>query len=242
MTGVTHRPPILDAAGRRRAAVVAAVVMAHGLLFAGLSPYRSVPLPEPVRGIDIVLVQPVRPPPPPPPSRPTAPTAGGGAPPAPSRVHTPPVPVARPVEIVAPPEPAPEPALTVGLAPDITPDPGTGRGEAGTGTGTGSGAGSGPGDGGTPPRFVRGPTRQELVRAYPRAALAARQAGHVLLRCRIRPDTRLDGCRVIEETPAGAGFGAAALSASAYFRFRPPTVDGRSREGFEMPIGIEFIP
>jgi protein TonB len=222
--------------------VIVAVVLGHGLLFAGLSPYRSVPVAEPVRGIDVVLVQPPLPPLPPPSPRPPAPAAGGGAPTAPSRVHAPPVAVARPVEIVAPPEPAPEPALIVGQAPDHTPDPGTGRGEAGTGTGTGSGAGSGPGAGGTPPRFVRGPTRQDLVRAYPRAALIARQAGHVLLRCRIRPDTRLDGCRVIEETPAGAGFGAAALRASTYFRFRPPTLDGRPREGFEMPIGIDFIP
>ena len=131
---------------------------------------------------------------------------------------------------------------TVGLAPVVPPDPGTGRGEAGTGTGTGSGSGAGPGSGGTPPRFVRGPTRQELVRAYPRDALAARQAGRVLLRCRIAADNRLEGCRVVEETPAGAGFGAAALRASTYFRFRPPTVDGRPREGFEMPIGIEFTP
>jgi len=242
VTGVADKFLLLDSAGRRRLMVVAGVLLAHGLLFAGLSPYRSVPLPEVVRGIDVVLVQPPSPPSPPPPPRPPSPVAGGGAPRAPSRVHTPPVPVARPVEIVAPPEPAPEPALTVGLAPIITADPGSGRGEAGTGTGTGSGAGSGPGSGGTPPRFVRGPTRQELVRAYPRAALAARQAGHVLLRCRIGADSRLEGCRVVEETPAGAGFGAAALAASTYFRFRPPTVDGRPRDGFEMPIGIDFIP
>tara|TARA_R110002167_G_scaffold74222_2_gene207897 strand:+ start:2503 stop:3177 length:675 start_codon:yes stop_codon:yes gene_type:complete len=223
--------------------VIAGVLVAHGLLFASLSPYRRVALPEPVRGIDVVLVQPDPPPDPPAPPRPPAPASGGRAPAAPSRVHTPPPPsVARPVEIIAPPEPAPEPALTVGLAPVVTPDPGTGRGETGTGTGTGSGAGDGPGNGGTPPRFVRGPTRRDLAQAYPRAALAARQAGHVLLRCRIRPDTRLEGCRVIEESPTGAGFGAAALRASTAFRFHPPTVDGRPRTGFEMPIGIDFIP
>ena len=221
--------------------VLVAVAGVHLALFAAMSPSRSVPPHAPVRGIDVVLFRPEPPPPPPPPAAPT-PVAGGGAPSAPSRVHTPPVPVARPVELVAPPVPAPEPALTVGLAPVVTPDPGTGRGEAGTGTGTGSGSGAGPGSGGTPPRFVRGPTRQELVRAYPRAALGARQAGRVLLRCRIAADNRLEGCRVVEETPAGAGFGAAALRASTYFRFRPPTVDGRPREGFEMPIGIEFTP
>ena len=239
MTGVFHRLPVLDATRRRRLLVVAIVVLIHLALFAAMSPPRSVVPYTPVAGIDVVLFRPE--PPPPPPAAP-APAAGGGAPSAPSRVHTPPVTAPRPVELVAPPVPAPEPALTVGLAPVVTPDPGTGRGEAGTGTGTGSGSGAGPGTGGTPPRFVRGPTRQELVRSYPRAALAARQAGHVLLRCRIGADSRLEGCRVIEETPAGAGFGAAALAASTYFRFRPPTVDGRPREGFEMPIGIEFTP
>ena len=240
MTGVAPKSPLLDSARRRRLTVVIMVVGAHLALFAAMSPPRSVTPVAPVQGIDVVLMRP--PPPTPPPPRAPARAAGGGAPSAPSRIHTPPTPVARPVEVIAPPVPAPEPALIVGLAPDITPDPGTGRGETGTGTGTGSGAGAGPGNGGTPPRFVRGPTRQELVRAYPRAALVARQAGHVLLRCRIRPDTRLEGCRVVEETPAGAGFGAAALAASTYFRFRPPTVDGRPRDDFEMPIGIDFIP
>lgn len=220
--------------------VVALVAGVHLALFAALSPVRSVPPYTPVQGIDVVLFRP-EPPPPPPPLTPAV-EAGGGAPSAPSRVHVPPVPVPRPVELIAPPVPAPEPALTVGLAPVVTPDPGTGRGEAGTGTGTGSGPGAGPGSGGTPPRFVRGPTRQELVRAYPPAALAARQSGRVLLRCRIGANSRLEACRVIEESPAGAGFGAAALAAAAYFRFRPPTVDGRPREGFEMPIGIEFTP
>lgn len=240
VTAVPHRSSILDPARRRRLVVIVLVVGVHGALFAAMSPSRTAPPYTPDTGIDVVLFRPEPPPPPPPPA--PAPAVGGGAPSAPSRVHTPPVQVPRPVELIAPPVPAPEPELTVGLAPDITPDPGTGRGETGTGTGTGSGAGSGPGNGGTPPRFVRGPTRQELVRAYPRAALAARQAGHVLLRCRIGADSRLAGCRVVEETPAGAGFGAAALAASTYFRFRPPTVDGRPREGFEMPIGIDFIP
>lgn len=220
--------------------VVALVAGVHVALFAAMSPSRPVPPFMPVQSIDVVLFRPE--PPPPPPPAPPAVSAGGGAPSAPSRVHVVPVPVPRPVELIAPPVPAPEPALTVGLAPEVTPDPGSGRGEAGTGTGTGSGSDAGPGSGGTPPRFVRGPTRQELVRAYPRAALAARQPGRVLLRCRIGADSRLEGCRVIEETPAGAGFGAAALRASTYFRFRPPMVDGRPREGFEMPIGIEFTP
>ena len=218
--------------------VVVLVVGVHLALFSALSPPRTVPPVAPVRGIEVVLVRPAPPPPDPAPVR----SAGGGAPSAPSRIHTPPPQPARPVELIAPPVPAPEPAPVVGLAPAIPPDPGPGRGEAGTGTGTGSGAGAGPGNGGTPPRFVRGPTRQELVRAYPRAALVARQAGHVLLRCRIGADNRLHGCRVVEETPAGAGFGAAALAAATYFRFQPPMVNGRPRDDFEMPIGIDFIP
>jgi protein TonB len=238
---MTARLPFRDPAGRRRALVVVVVVLVHLALFTGLSPPRSVPPSDPVRSIDVVLIQPEPPPPPPPPPAPAR-SAGGGAPSAPSRVHTPPDPVARPVELIAPPVPAPEPALTVGLAPVVTPEPGTGRGEAGTGTGTGTGAGSGPGSGGTPPRFMRGPTRAEIVRTYPRAALAARQTGHVLLRCRIGLDTRLDGCRVVDETPPGAGFGAAALQAATAFRFRPPVVAGQARDDFIITVGVEFSP
>jgi protein TonB len=78
----------------------------------------------------------------------------------------------------------------------------------------------------------------ELRRLHPPAAFRQRIGGRATLSCRIRIDTRLEACRVIEESPPGMGFGQAALEASAYFRFQPPTRDGVSVEGHEAPITV----
>jgi protein TonB len=103
------------------------------------------------------------------------------------------------------------------------------------------GAGSGPGSGGSgPPRLVQGPSGADLARVYPRQARPAGRPGGAQLRCRIRLDRRLDRCRVVGEDPVGQGFGAAALEASAYFRFTPATREGRPAEDGEITIGVDF--
>jgi len=78
----------------------------------------------------------------------------------------------------------------------------------------------------------------ELARAAPRGG--SDRTVNVRMRCRIRTDTRLDGCRVVEESPAGAGYGPAALASAAYFRFQPPMEGGRPVEGREVVVGVEF--
>lgn len=223
--------------------VIAAVAAAHVV---GMAWLGRVGAPAEQR-LDppIIEVELVRPPPPvPPPVSPPAPTpkAGGGAPAAASRIHVPPPP--RPEvkrELPAPVATAPEPERVVGVAPVATPDPGMGLGGQGGGTGTGVGPGSGPGSGGSaPPRIVRGPSQADLARAYPAQARPAGRPGGAQLRCRIRSDTRLAHCRVMSEEPAGQGFGAAALEASAYFRFTPAIRDGRPVEDGEITIGVDF--
>ena len=235
-------PPVSDRL--RRPTVMAVVAVMHAGVFAlmNLTP-QPIPLPEPMPAVDVVLVSPRAEPevPPPPSDR----ESGGGAPAAPSRVNIPPKPVEVRTELVAPPVPAPEPdPIIVGVAPVATPDPGPGQGGQGSGIGPGIGDGAGPGSGGgSGPRLLRGPNRREITREYPRAALNARQPGRVMLACRIRLDTRLDDCRVVDETPQDQGFGTAALRASAHFRFRPPfTGDGRPRDGQEITLGVEFQP
>jgi len=223
--------------------VIAAVAAVHviGMLWLG-----RVGTPADLRDespvIEVVMVR--LPPPVPPPVSPPAPTprAGGGAPAATSRIHVPPPP--RPEvqpEAPAPVAPAPEPERVVGVAPIATPDPGMGLSGQGGGTGTGVGTGAGPGSGGSaPPRIVRGPSQADLARVYPRQARPAGQPGGALLNCRIRSDTRLDRCRVVRETPPGQGFGAAALEASAYFRFTPAIRNGQPVEDGEITIGVDF--
>ncbi|MGH7026777.1 energy transducer TonB [Brevundimonas sp.] len=226
------------------AGVAVGVGALHLALF-GLLGRMQVPtqFTPPSRPVEVVLVRPspIPLPPVPPPPRP-APSEGGGAPAAPSRLHLPPRKTERPPEVTAPPKPAPEQALVVGVAPVAGPVPGAGQGGEGTGTGGGVGSGAGPGVGDGPPRFLQGPTPDQRRRLHPPEAFRQRLDGRAVIACRIRLDTRLEDCRVVEEAPPGRGFGQAALAASAYFRFRPPTRDGRPVEGREITVGVEFMP
>jgi len=237
-------PSSLKAARLRRWGVIGGVVLLHVGLFAVLGrvgPEQRLPTLAPP--VLVTLFRP--PPPPPPPPPPVEPSArpGGGAPAAPSRVHTPPPPPVRPPDSPpAPREPAPEPAIVVGAAPTASVEPGFGQGGQGTGTGSGTGAGDGPGSGGRGPVIVRGPTQGEILALVPPEARAARQAGRASVNCEIQLDTRLDQCRVVSETPAGFGFGQAALTiAPRYFRFRPPvSAAGQTMSGARVTVYVEF--
>lgn len=226
------------------AGLAVGVGMLHLALFGLLGHLRpSAPptlLSRPVE-VELVRPSPIPPLPLPPPSKPAI-IAGGGAPAAPSRTHLPPRKTERPPELTAAPKPAPEAPLVVGVAPEAIASPGQGLGGEGAGTGAGVGAGSGPGAGDGPPRIIQGPTKDQLRTLHPREAFRQRLNGSARITCRIRLDTRLEACRVVDETPPGRGFGQAALAASGYFRFRPPTRDGRPVEGREVTVGVEFMP
>lgn len=220
----------------RMAGIFVGVAVAEIGLFLWLGQVRG-PAPTPVvepPPFEVVLYDP-----PPISDQPPASETGGGAPAAPSVIHTPPPPPKeRPREVPAPPVKAPEPAPVVGVAPAPSPQPGFGQGGQGTGSGSGVGSGSGPGSGSTGPRLVTGPTIGQIRANHPPGARS--RYGRVELSCVIRLDSRLDGCRVVQETPPGLGFGAAGLQVSGYFRFQPPTEDGRPVEGQRVTVGVDF--
>ena len=228
-----------------RSSVAGVVGLAHAGLFLLLGQVqaerRFTPAVPPII-VDLVRLEPPpETPPPPPPPRIPSPAAGGGAPSAPSIVRpVRPRPTMPPPEISAPPRLAPEQPLVIGAAPSPSPTPGPGPGQGGLGAGTGGGSGLGAGRGAGDGRFrlLRGPTMGDLRRLHPPAAFRQRIGGRATLSCRIRIDTRLEGCRVIDETPPGMGFGQAALAAAVYFRFDPPTRDGIPVDGQEAPITV----
>lgn len=71
--------------------------------------------------------------------------------------------------------------------------------------------------------WIEMPEARDFFRYYPRAAMRRDIEGYASLICTIMPDRRLD-CIVAEETPAGHGFGDAALSISERFRLSEDAV------------------
>lgn len=236
--------PTARRARYRRWGVIGGVALAHVGLFALLGLSGAPPAPPSVLApIEVELFQPAPPPPPPPPEDPEpAPDPGGGAPAAASRVNRPPDPPRVPPELpILPPTPAPAPTLVVGASPTATLNTGLGQGGEGTGAGSGRGEGDGPGAG-SGPIILRGASNGEILAFVPPEARRRRVSGRASVNCVIRSDTRLEGCRVVDETPGGLGFGEAAVRiAETHFRFRPPaTASGRPVEGFRVTVFVQF--
>lgn len=90
------------------------------------------------------------------------------------------------------------------------------------------------------PSWVRQPTGQQLMRAYPDRAINAKVSGSASLNCAVRADGNVGDCRVVDETPGGYGFGRAAQDLSRYFRINPRTVNGQAVDGARVNIRLQF--
>ena len=86
-------------------------------------------------------------------------------------------------------------------------------------------------DGVSNPRWLR-----QAMAQYPEIALARGVEGRVRLECVAGVDLRLTECRILQETPTGVGFGAAALDgARIYARVEP-----RMEDGVAVPALVTF--
>lgn len=221
------------------------------------------PLPEPPK-----IFRPLPAPPPPPvpaplPARakqPIAPDAPREHRPAPAPQPQPQPAAAAPVSL-APrsPDPTTVDITPVAIAPPVAlPNlaSGTGRGEAGRvgeAPGQGGGAGSGDGDGGSSSgggggsdsTLVRAQWAEKLswddIRPYhPKAVLAKGLSGRTTLVCRVRRNKRAEGCEVLSESPAGEGFGAAALAMERLYRIEPRRVNGKIIDNWRAFFTVNF--
>ena len=90
------------------------------------------------------------------------------------------------------------------------------------------------------PKWVRLPTGDELVALWPPAALARGIGGKAIIVCIVSISGSVGGCVMDSETPAGYGFGAAALSLAPYFQMSPATQAGVPVAGGVVKIPIVF--
>lgn len=91
----------------------------------------------------------------------------------------------------------------------------------------------------TPADWLKKPTAEEMMAVWPSKALKTGQGGKATISCKVTVQGALTLCRVLSESPTGAGFGGAALALTAQFAMKPATQDGKPVEG-EARIPINF--
>lgn len=83
------------------------------------------------------------------------------------------------------------------------------------------------------------PSARRISDAYPQRALREGVGGRVVLDCVVQPSLDVN-CTVASETPAGEGFGRAALSAAGAYRASPTLSNGQSAVGARTRISVAF--
>jgi TonB family protein len=92
----------------------------------------------------------------------------------------------------------------------------------------------------TNPDWIRKPSGGDVDALYPMSAQRGRVNGRAVIGCSVAATGLLEDCAVIDESPAGFGFGAAALKMSRSFQMRPQTRDGVPVSGAQVSIPINF--
>ena len=89
----------------------------------------------------------------------------------------------------------------------------------------------------TQPAWIQRPSAEDIGRVTPFLEHPPAEV-HVLMVCRITPAGGLEACSIKSESPAGLGYGAAALALAPIFKMPALDLDGRPVAGRTVQIPI----
>jgi TonB family protein len=91
------------------------------------------------------------------------------------------------------------------------------------------------------PQFIASAKPDEIKAAFPKAAYDQKITGEVTLACVARADGKLNACEIHKETPAGLGFGEAALTLVGKERIKTKDAAGASVAGRPVKTHFQFL-
>jgi len=90
------------------------------------------------------------------------------------------------------------------------------------------------------PNWEKIPQVDQFLHYYPERAMRLGISGKATIQCRVNKDGGVFDCQIVSEEPADAGFGAAAVKLSPYFKMKTRTPDGTPVDGGTVRIPIVF--